>query len=799
MRSIFTGILRIAAVDWAVLALLVFEIPSLFYSQLRANSVGTTESVALAVAAYFLLRLLVRTPLRAAGLAALAGLGGAWLAVAAILEFAAGSAHLREAGITDFVAFRSRFIHPLSGWTSGECFAVFLLALPFICGATAWLWRIEACKGRSWRALPGLLPALPVLAALFLSLSRAVFWSMIFFFVIAYGLMAVYKVIHLRRAFFLLAGTVAVMVLILAGDAALYPGILKVYGGGHSSQVRSTQGRIGIWSRLVETTQDHRWWGVGSANTGLLLLSSADQEETTGFASRAFSLPLQLLGEKGVFGLAVYAVLLLLAGRQFHRGMRLREREKANAAQAGAKRQPVKLREDERIRLLKESAHRAMKCCFAAGLAAMLLRELIYSSLLEHALTMVLALALTALMCAEEQPDGLRMMPVTAVVCAVVLLLQWPYNRFTAADARLKEFFGQVALNNLNSARENIDAAIALWPWNSRYYGWRGYLAGRQLPTQCPRNGRGGTGGLNSRDKALAEQAVEDYRHALSLNERDAVARQNLAWLEHLLGDDASASKDWRAAIEIDPDNAAFHLSYGMFLEEGGGAQAAQEQYETAIELLPKIVDSPFFTRYQDRSPQGADAVVKAGIARLESKAGQGNDPILEARLGKLYLKTGEIERSGKMLEEAVEQLPNLPLVWFNLGEYYAAQGDTAQALICYQKAQAIDVFMARPWLRLGEMALQSGRPDSAKFDLNMAVQGWQHIMPGTAAHNNRLYNGPAQTINDLLPATLVWYISPCEASEAWRALSRTDPQNAEYMRGGSTCESLPAPHGGQP
>jgi len=37
----------------------------------------------------------------------------------------------------------------------------------------------------------------------------------------------------------------------------------------------------------------HPWWGVGSSNAALFLLSSASEEETAGFASRAFSLPVQ--------------------------------------------------------------------------------------------------------------------------------------------------------------------------------------------------------------------------------------------------------------------------------------------------------------------------------------------------------------------------------------------------------------------------------------------------------------------------------------------------------------------------
>jgi len=80
VRSISKAAIRIRAVDWAVLALLAFEVPSLWFSQDRANSVGAAEVVALSVAVYFALRWLIRASLPAAWLAALVGLGGVGLA-----------------------------------------------------------------------------------------------------------------------------------------------------------------------------------------------------------------------------------------------------------------------------------------------------------------------------------------------------------------------------------------------------------------------------------------------------------------------------------------------------------------------------------------------------------------------------------------------------------------------------------------------------------------------------------------------------------------------------------------------
>jgi tetratricopeptide (TPR) repeat protein len=293
----------------------------------------------------------------------------------------------------------------------------------------------------------------------------------------------------------------------------------------------------------------------------------------------------------------------------------------------------------------------------------------------------------------------------------------------------------------------------------------------------------------------IARQAADDYRRALELNSRDAVAHHNLAWLEHLSGDDKVAAEHWRDAVAIDPANAVFHLSYGMFLEETGDNQKAHGEYEIAIELSPSILDSQFFKRYRVRSRDGADSVVAESIKGLERRLQKGPDPILEARLGKFSLFLGDLSRATALLEDASQNLPNLPLVWLNLGDAYEKQGQWTKAMDCYRKAKIIDGSQASTYLRTGEIELRSGQQKAAVQSFTQAIERWQRVTPITAAHNNRMYVGPRQRIDDLLPTTLVWYTTPCEASRGWQVLAQLFPAKQEYARRIHTCEQLPSPH----
>jgi len=364
---------------------------------------------------------------------------------------------------------------------------------------------------------------------------------------------------------------------------------------------------------------------------------------------------------------------------------------------------------------------------------------------------------------------------------------------FDRAEEHLKTFYTKIQAADFKAARASIDEAVRLWPSNARYHTWRGYVNSQQLPSQCS------YGGPKLEEKVLEQvrTAAADYQRALALNSRDAVAHHNLGWLYHLQGLDKQARQEWELAIETDPATAIYRLSLGLFLNEQGDAAGADAHYASAIEATPIILDSPFFTRFRQQSPARAGAVLTEVRSTLERRLGNANDPILKARLGKLALYNGDLAKAVDLLNSAARDLPNLPLVWFNLGEAWRRRGDLQQAWQCYNKAKFLDASLAGPPLRIGEMYLRAGQRAQATESLRTATQRWGQVKPVTAGHNTRIYGGVPQPIDDLLPTTLVWFTTACEASEAYTALAGLAPGNKTYASRSATCESLPAPHSG--
>lgn len=375
--------------DWSVLAILTFEVLAQMCSQYRANSAYCQEGVAVAVAVYFAVKLTAEMPMQAWWTSGLFSIAATWLAISGIRQFANSAARISKVELVDLVAFRSVLISIIREWIPGEGFTVLLLLLPFACASAVYLLRMR--KSRS--AFIAVMPTLLTVAALTLSLSRAVFWSVILFFILSCALMFAYRIINVKTVLVLLAAALSSLPLILVLESAIYPGIFTAYTNRHISQIRSTEGRLGIWSRSLEIVREHPLLGVGSSNAALFLLSTADQGETIGFASRPFSLPIQVLVEKGIVGFGLYTAFLILVGYEFHRTMR--SLPLTGVPHASTRAKPK--RKQETLHFQAAQAHKAMKCCFAAGLLAVLFRELTYSSLLEHTLTIVLAFVLAAL------------------------------------------------------------------------------------------------------------------------------------------------------------------------------------------------------------------------------------------------------------------------------------------------------------------------------------------------------------------------------------------------------------------
>jgi O-antigen ligase len=352
---------------------MTWEGVSVFSSLYTPNGVSYAKVVLISGLYYFLGRIVASRPSQHLISSLILTAAGGYLSWLALSQFDKHFHELQGNGLIGAVAFRYRLISPPSPWVLGEWFTLVLMTLPFAFAVAVFLWLTERRKV----AALSLLPTSAIAAALALSCSRAVFWGVAVFFVSVFAVGAVYRVFPIRVASVGAGSALCALAVFVLAENALYPGVLEAYAGGHTSQARSTEGRLAIWRRSVDVFKLSPLWGVGAGSAPLFLAAGADEDQTTGFASRTFSLPVQLLTEKGIVGTALYVAVLVLVGWEAHRKLRS---PKVSPEMKG------------------------LMCCLVAGVAAVLFRELTYSSLLEHAATAMLFTMSLALLAAQEAP-----------------------------------------------------------------------------------------------------------------------------------------------------------------------------------------------------------------------------------------------------------------------------------------------------------------------------------------------------------------------------------------------------------
>lgn len=382
--------MKMRPVDWSVLSISAVEVISIFYSQYSANSIRSAWLVVCAILIYYLIRINIRTATQVALLSTLLGIAAVGLSFYGLRLFTVNARLLGAAGFSQLVPFRSRLISPPSSWLPGEWFTVLLMGLPF---SFAILVRYLIDKKKR-QIVVATLPTLVVTLTLLLSLSRAVFWSLVLFFSLACALLILYRLVPPRTSALLVGIVFTALLVIVSSESIIYPGLYRAYIRQDISQTRSTAGRFGIWNRAFALVGTHPFVGIGSGNTALALLSTTDQEDTAGFASRAFSLPVQVVVENGMFGCILYSTFLILIFTEFTYFMRRPH------IQSEPSIRPAKLKNncmEIGIRSRYLQSQKAMACCFMAGLVCILFRELTYSSLFEHSLTLILFVTLAAL------------------------------------------------------------------------------------------------------------------------------------------------------------------------------------------------------------------------------------------------------------------------------------------------------------------------------------------------------------------------------------------------------------------
>jgi O-antigen ligase len=295
------GSARLDLLDVSALLVVLAETASYAASAYPANSLHYLAESLFLFLFYCLVRFNLNRDYQRVAIFAALLLLGFWVSARALYSFWNHYDRMSALGFSDPTDVKHLFglVGP-DNYTTTERITLLLLLLPFPLILFLAFERLKLA-----RLL--LLAAITILLALSVTFSRAVYVATFAFILVASFLFYRYRCFSARRIalFNIMIGIVVSLCLIPVARSVLTTlSMVKT-----ESQVRSVEGRLHLWSASGDIVKRHPLAGIGANNFPMQY--TAYTEENSAFVVSAFSYFLQILVERGAFGLLAYSMLIL--------------------------------------------------------------------------------------------------------------------------------------------------------------------------------------------------------------------------------------------------------------------------------------------------------------------------------------------------------------------------------------------------------------------------------------------------------------------------------------------------------
>lgn len=675
-----------------------------FFSTYSANSVHFPLVCLTFIFLWFCLRLwIVEINQKHLILGILTALGGV-LALLTMCFFAFFWIKVSDMGFGDITQFR--YLYRPMGMISNDWASIMLAFIPF---ATA-----------SWFSLPKPYHHLSAVSCLFISISIIVSFSrgaiifLFFFFVLVIFLLFYYRKYSFKRL--MLRCCLYFTILSLACIPVRSPLLITLAITENTSQVRSIEGRINKWKDAVQLFSQYPISGIGSGNFALRSESLGNQRDsmTTGLSTNSW---LQLIAEKGLIGLSVYGLFMIVWLVELYKIFRLRQKHYLAAMICGT------------------------------GIMVCLLRETTFSTLFEKPIHLLL---LTLLFWFSEQSGAKRKIHWKWMFLLMIPILFFGILQIRQKNAlqNNKDFIQ--AYEKGEDGWEKLQKSLRLSPDNAVLYANKGFYLLSQ------------TSGYDSLvflhaniPDSIISQIKIAFSHAVALNPADASFQANLGITYLAAGDVINALHHIKQSSKLAPHQSLYYMLCGMLF-----ADDSHRQFVHAVYYSPDILDSKWFSELCVLDSIRANSIILDAVTMLsDSLTHHKNNHLLQARLAKLFLRQGKVDAAKNLLYEVTQAMPNLNRPWLMLGDIASSRNDTI-ALQYYERSMLLDPNDAWVKMRMGDWHLNKGNLSKA-FGYYIEVLRLTYLVP--TEHSLRsytMYRTPTVS-NDVIPPAFYRYIRP--------------------------------------
>ncbi|HKQ36114.1 MAG TPA: tetratricopeptide repeat protein [Nitrospiraceae bacterium] len=215
-----------------------------------------------------------------------------------------------------------------------------------------------------------------------------------------------------------------------------------------------------------------------------------------------------------------------------------------------------------------------------------------------------------------------------------------------------------------NDARERVNKQIEASPKNPLFYNLLGRLW---------------------MDAKNTGQAEVSFKKAIELDTTLLPAYLNLGQLYYQTGKTDQAAMEYEAVLEKDSKVIQAHMMLGLIHEFRKEHAKAQAHYETILKLDPQFAPAANNLAWL-LGDHGGNLDVALSYAQT-AREQKPDDPYIADTLGWLYYKKNAPILAVSLLKEALEKLPNEPVVHFHYGMAQQKNGDAVGAKKSLQAA----------------------------------------------------------------------------------------------------------------
>ncbi|MCB9426644.1 MAG: O-antigen ligase family protein [Flavobacteriales bacterium] len=631
---------------------------------------------------------------------------------------------LKENGFHDLNNFKHLYLplgSPNNIWST-----IVLLLLPFNL-----IW-FSYQKTKASKIISAIVLTLNIFC-LIISFSRGIYLSSILF-LISFNLLS-FKLINLKKRL-LFNG-----IIILIVSICVYPvknSVLTTLSiQKTTSQNRSTEGRLSRWQHAIDIVKEKPILGWGQENYIRALDRAPYNAEDAVFSSRTNNTYLQLLIEKGIFGLLAFFSILLIAAYVIFRSIRnshLSNKEKTHIVVIGA--------------------------C----LTAYLFRELTFSTLFDDSSAYLVFFILISLFTPYDKtlkevfiPTTLKksLVPVTLIGIFYVSYInvnQFFTNRYN------EKFITALSTNDTLNAKKNLDKALQLFPENTALRKHKALLLSQNNLVLSLSHTQANFVQLQHTNKTSLNTAVRILEQLAAENPYDDEVQHNLGWLNWSLGKTDVAGDYFDTATKQNPYNHVYLISRVLhkISTKNYADNLVIDDLSKAIRYSPDILESLLIKELSLFKPIIVNLAINKSIKELEAIVKETNNPILKARLACILMKS-QPSKALELLNDVTMALPNLSRPWVYKAELVTSPKEKEAF---YNKALFLNGGDYYAHLSYANFCTKNKRAKEGVLHYKKALDLFKNIAtPSNRKNNERSYYSTVN--NSYIPEELIYYATP--------------------------------------